>query len=417
MDLTGKSWPIVVVVAVAVVISGTLGYVVFTATPSSSGPEDYTPQLQKLVTSSWDGYVASQGYSGSEGGVALYVTTPTAAYFASTNISGASPDIHFRAASNTKTFTAAAILLLYQEGKLDLDDNITADIPGTATPYVPSTPDFAIPYKSEITIAELLGQRAGVFDVSNSLIPANASCPYAGKDYIESVEASEPNHQFTFSELVGVDAECHLAYFPPGTGYHYSNTGYSLLGQIIEDVSGLSYAQFLSQYLLAPNGLTNTSVPTLANDTSLPSPYAPSYTVANGTVQNSTLSNRSPHVAEGNIISTPRDLSVWIRNLITGRAGIDGSYLSVMTHACTFMGNASFWRNYCLGVEYVSGVGFGHTGASAGYTSFMFFDPDHNVTVVVFCNIWLPDVLGEFTHLLVPIAVQALATIGDPGAS
>jgi D-alanyl-D-alanine carboxypeptidase len=409
---------VVFLVAAIVVIAGFLGYLAYAATGSNSSSPNYAPQLEKLVTASWDSYVAGEAYHSSEGGVALYVTTPTAAYFASTNISGASPDIHFRAASNTKTFTAAAIMLLYEEGKLNINDNITADIPGTTAPYVPDTPQFAIPYKNEITIAELIGQRAGVFDVSNSQIPANASCPYAGQDYIEYIEATDPTHQFTFSELVGVDAECDLSYFAPGTGYHYSNTGYSLLGQIIEDVSGLTYAQFLTQYLLTPDGLSETSVPTLANDSALPSPFAPSYTVTNGTVQNTTLTNRSPHVAEGNIISTPRDLSTWIRDLITGRAGITGSYLSVMTHACTFMGNATFWRNYCLGVEYVSGVGFGHTGASAGYNSFMFFDPEHNVSVVVFCNVWLlPNVVGQFTQLIVPIAVQALATIGDPGPS
>lgn len=417
MTSSGVSKTVIALVAAVVVVAGAVSYLVYRTGSPGTASTDYTAKLQTLVSSSWASYVNGAGYHGSEGGVALYVSTPSGAYFASTNITGASPNIHFRAASNTKTFTAAAIMLLYEEGKLNIQANITADIPGTTTPYVPDTPSFAIPYKSEITIAELLGHRAGVFDVSNSVIPANASCPYAGQDYVDYIEASDPTHQFTFAELIGVDAECDLSYFAPGTGYHYSNTGYGLLGQIIQDVSGVSYADFVSQFLLSPNGLTNTSVPTLANDTSLPVPYAPSFTVTNGTVQNSTLSNRSPGVAEGNIISTPRDLATWLRTLLSGRAGINGSYLDIMTHACTFTGNASLWRNYCLGLEYVSGLGFGHTGASAGYNSFGVFDPTHNVSVVVFCTIWLPDVVAQFPQLIIPLAVQALATIGDPGPS
>lgn len=411
---------IALLVVAIVVVAGVLSFAAYYLTRPSARPADYSTPIQNMVTSSWNAYVSSQGYHASQGGVALYITSSSAAYFGAANISGATPDTHFRAASNTKSFTSAAIMLLYQEGKLNISNTITSDIPGTTTPYVPNTPGFAIPYKSQITIAELLGHRAGVFDVSNSVIPANASCPYANDSYIDNIEQKDPSHQFTFAELVGVDAQCQISYFPPGTGYHYSNTGYSLLGQIIEDVSGISYGQFIEQNFLLPNGLSNTSVPSSANDTTLPSPYAPGYIFNNGTVLNVTQENISPHVAEGNIISTPRDLSTWIRSLISGRAGVQGNALALMTHDCTTsITNLTSWSNSCFGLISLPGGLWGHNGANQGYLSYMLFDPEHNVTVVVFTNIWLIDspggIPGELSGLLLPIARQAMAIIGDPG--
>src|SRR4028119_168397 len=89
--------------------------------------------------------------------------------------------IHFRGASTTKSFTAAAILKLRQQNKINLDDFITDKIPGTNESYIPATSGYAVPYKDKITIRLLLQHRAGVFDVTNTDIPKTANVPYAGK--------------------------------------------------------------------------------------------------------------------------------------------------------------------------------------------------------------------------------------------
>jgi D-alanyl-D-alanine carboxypeptidase len=197
----------------------------------NSSTPDYGVSLQQMVTQKWDEYGKGIGHP-HIGGAALHISSPKGSYFASTNMDNASPDIHFRAASNTKTFTAAAIMLLYQRGQLNIDDVITAQIPGKDMPYVPDSPSYAIPYKDSITIRQLLSHRAGVFDVTNSKIPADAPCPFAGEDY---ADAQAPTHQFTFDELVGVVAECDLSYWAPWLNqYKYSNTGYNLLGKISE---------------------------------------------------------------------------------------------------------------------------------------------------------------------------------------
>jgi D-alanyl-D-alanine carboxypeptidase len=86
-------------------------------------------------------------------------------------------NIQFGAASSTKSFTAAGILKLHQQGKLNIDDLITANIPGTNQPYIPNTSGYAIPNKNRITIRLLLQHRAGVFDVTNDEIPDTTNAP------------------------------------------------------------------------------------------------------------------------------------------------------------------------------------------------------------------------------------------------
>ena len=68
---------------------------------------------------------------------------------------GVDQNTHFRIASNTKTFTSAAIMLLNQQGLLNIDDTIVSNIPGTANPYVPATAQYDIPNKASITIRRL----------------------------------------------------------------------------------------------------------------------------------------------------------------------------------------------------------------------------------------------------------------------
>jgi D-alanyl-D-alanine carboxypeptidase len=147
-------------------------------------------------------------------------------------------DIQFRGASTTKSFTAAAILKLHQQNKINIDDLITANIRGTNQPYIPATSEYAIPNKDKITIRLLLQHRAGVFDATNDSIPATANAPYAGQKYVNYMMAQQgENHTFTLPKLIGVVAKNQLSYFEPGTAFHYSNVGFHLLAVIIERVS------------------------------------------------------------------------------------------------------------------------------------------------------------------------------------
>lgn len=373
----------------------------------ATGP-DPDAALQEMVAGKWAAYSASIGYPGA-GGAVLYVSTPAGAHFASTGMENASPGIHFRIASNTKTFTAAAIMLLHQRGLLDVDDLITADIPHTATPYVPDSPGYAIPNKGSITIRKLLSHRAGVFDVTNEIIPADAPCEYAGKSYLLTQDMSR---QFTFDELVGVVAACQASYSTPAQDeYHYSNTGYSLLGKIIERVSGTSYSAFVLQDLIVPNGLTETSSPSLSTETSIPAPFAVGYSldyIGSGKLVATVSDNMSVNTAEGNLISTPEQLALWNRALLTGRAGLDDTTVGLMK--CTVPAGET--SCYGLGFQLFPGLGYGHTGAHNGYMSVMLYDPANDVSLVLFFSLLDYHAMGVEGRLLFDIATQARSILG-----
>ncbi|PIS18981.1 MAG: hypothetical protein COW19_10930 [Zetaproteobacteria bacterium CG12_big_fil_rev_8_21_14_0_65_55_1124] len=374
----------------------------------SSGGLDRGRGLQALVDSQWAAYKADKGVTA--GGLALYIVAPDGSYSASSGLGGAAvPGLHFRIASNTKTFTAAGIMLLYQQGRLNIDDTITSLIKDKGIPYIPDIPAYAIPYKSSITIRQLLSHTAGVFDSTNDNTPEACPVPYAGKIYEEYVlnDLGLSDHTFTFDELVGVNATCQLSYYPPGGGYHYSNIGYNLLGKIIERVSGLSYVDFISQNLVTPNKLTQTSLPYLGTDKAIPAPYAEGYRRLNGDFVICTQDNLSGQVAEGNIISTPADLARWVKLLVTGHSGVTKPYADMML-ACGRQGKDC----YGLGVFYRKNLGYGHNGAHQGYLSLMLYNPDDDVALIVFSTIVDSDHLKDEMTVQMRVASRARQILG-----
>lgn len=194
-------------------------------------------------------------------------------------------------------------------------------------------------------------------------------------------------HTFMFDELVNTVAECKISYFKPNTGYHYSNTGYSILGKIIERVSGQSYQQFLTNDIMKPMGMVHSSMPVLGTDMNLPAPFASGYIYANNRVVNVTASNISANVAEGNLITTPLELATFLRKLLTG-GGVLNTYMVnsiMMNYKSSSDLNAG---GYGCGLTYTNQLGYGHTGAHEGYLSQMVYDPVSGFTAVAYTNAW-----------------------------
>ena len=373
-------------------------------------------QLQQLVNTTLDEYKTL--YPGYPGGLAMRVISKEGTWFVSSGMgANITAQTRFRAASNTKTLTSTAILLLYQQGKLDISKKITDTIPGTQMPYIPATPEYDIPYKSSITIMDLLHHRAGVFDVSNDAVPdtVSAAVSYKGQNYLDWVIATDPEHTFTFDELVNVNAVCRLYYFQPGTSYHYSNTGYSLLGKIIERVSGKSYHQFLTEEVMGPAGMANSSMPVLGTDRSLPAPFAEGYTLISDTVVTSTISNVSANVAEGNLITTPDDLSRFLSQLVSGKGVLHPHTVNAVMMNCLPTSGTSN-ASYGCGLTYTNNLGYGHTGAHEGFLSQMACDPNTGFTVVIFTNALdfrngIHTVRDQMTILLENTCYQAKAMV------
>ncbi len=360
------------------------GVLFLVACGASDRPEFTQEGLQETLAAEWQAYSKDKPNFG--GGLAMQILSPKGEYFISTgmgqDMTGAH---HFRTASCTKTFTAAAIMLLHERGKLSIDDRITDNIPGTNTPYVPATPSYSVPNMDRITIRMLLMHRAGVFDVTNDELPDRVPDPYKAKVYIDVILKQDPNHQFTLDELVGVDALYQLSYpFVPGSDYHYSNTGYSILGKIVERVSGKAYGDFVKTELMVPNGLLSSSLPSDSFDQGLPAPSVDGFVWDGSALENATISNMSANIAEGNVITTPRDLVRWWYRLLRGEAGLSKTTVEMMKSGMPSGGGGT----YGLGISHSPTLGYGHTGAHAGYLTFMFSRPESDVTFVLFSNVW-----------------------------
>jgi len=342
--------------------------------------------LQRMLDNKWNEYTT--GKTNIKGGIALYIISPKGNFFQTSGMGkGILENIHFRAASNTKTFTAAAILLLQQQNKLNIDHKITDLIPNTSTPYVPTSPNYKIPYKSQITIRQLLEHRAGVFDINNNDIPLTSNASYAGKRYPTYIidKLGLTDHTFTFDELVGVVALNNLSFFPPDKKFHYSDTGYSILGKIVERVSGQSYNQFITDSFLIPNKLKNTSFPYLGSDQSLPMPASEAYIYDDDTIHTVDKLNVSVNVAEGNLITTPNNLATWGALLLSGNAGLNQDQVDLMTQ---YKATGDNHKYYGLGCIYTPGLGYGHNGGIEGTLTVLRYNPDDKVTVLIFSSVF-----------------------------
>ncbi|AVO41696.1 serine hydrolase domain-containing protein [Simplicispira suum] len=372
---------------------------------NSKSAEAYTAELTGLVFDQWNQFSPT-----APGGLSIAIITPEGEYFAST-LDGATAGSHFRAASTTKTFTAAAIMLLQQRGELDINDVLSANMPGTTRSYVPATPDYAIPYKDEITIKQLLEHRAGVFDVGNVDVPATANAPYAGMRYSDWIEDTQGEmHTFTLDELVGVVAKNKLAGGLPGETYRYSNTGYSILAKVVEQASGKTFAQFVHDELLVPNGLKETTFPDDGRTQNLPVPFLEGTTRVGGVLLPTTNRNVSWGVGEGNVVTTPSDLARWNRRLIKGQAGLNAQTVASMRECET---TNEVHVSYGLGLACdPPDLGFGHNGGITGYLTTARHDPVTDVTVVVFATLLDADDLMAEAMMIYDTAHKARALLG-----
>ncbi|MDD5627653.1 MAG: serine hydrolase [Elusimicrobia bacterium] len=364
--------------------------------------------LDSLVQKKWKDY--AKGKPGFKGEMSVFLRTPKGEHFGST-ARQAGPGTHFRGASTTKTFTAAAIMLLHQQGKLNIDDKITALIPGQDRAYVSDTEDFAIPYKNQITIRLLLDHRAGVWDVDNSTFPATTRPPYPGQSYIMMVQEEDPDHDWIAGEQAVAVAEHKLSSFPPGADYHYSDTGYTILAQIVERVSRRRFDQFLRESFTVPNGLTETTFPYLGRDQKIPEPFLPGYSRMPAGVLESTEDNMSSHVGEGNVITTPADLSKWVRLLVRGEAGLKPETVKMMTDVLPNKDG-----NYGLGLSLVPGAGYGHGGAHPGYLTMARYDPGSDVSAVVSCTMMDYVTTKDEMALLYDVIRDGRRLVGFPEA-
>lgn len=342
--------------------------------------------------------------------LSVYIQTPDDAYFVSTVAEGYEPvgkNSHYRFASVTKNFTATAILYMQQMKWLDIKDHVTAAIPGSNQPYLPSDPAWNFPYKQEITIEQLLKHSAGVYDLDNDSVPG-----YNGLSYTDFMIQQNPNHQFSAAELANVLTQKNISYWAPDQGYHYSNTGYTLLGEIIARVysqrtgSIKTYGDFLRDKVYGKS----TKVPLDlhfaedALDQQLPLPYVKGRIITGSGIEITDKVNMSQHVAEGNGIGTMQDLNKYIRSLMKAEHLLSKETIQLMQHTP----GPEPGNPYSLGCTLFTNLGYGHNGASNGYLNLVAYDPVTDVSIVVLLPLW--DLSGGNDSFL-----KCLATLSEAG--
>lgn len=341
--------------------------------------EEIQVSLQKIADSVYNTF--NKKWSIDNHGVLIYVTGPSGVNMVSSNIKEIpTPESDFRVASISKTFTAAAIMLLHQQDALNINDFINN--------YLPNTTAYNIPFKNQITIKQLLQHRSGVFDITNQNMPDDIDAPFAGKKYEDYIRDQDDQHTFTFDELVGLNAKFKLSTASPGAGFYYSNTGYNILGKIIEVVSGISYSDFITQKFIIPLGLINTYSIWEGSDVEMRPPYINSTLYLKGRDGLETSKdNVSVHVTEGNIVSSPKDITTWIKLLLTGKAGVNSSNVALMKEMLPADAGHGV---YGLGMVYNEELGYGHNGIHKSYVSCLRYNPKNGITVLVVANfLWI----------------------------
>jgi CubicO group peptidase (beta-lactamase class C family) len=184
----------------------------------------------------------------------------------------------FRIGSITKQFTAVAILQLAEQGKLNLQDEITK--------YFPDYPTQG----NKITIEHLLTHTSGIRNYTSI------------KDYDKKLM-----QDMTPAEMVDYFKNQPMR-FAPGTRWEYSNSGYFLLGQIIEKVSGKTYPDYLEEVFFKPLGMANSSY---ASDKKIIANRADGYTTGSKGIENAPYISMTQPYAAGSILSTVEDLYKW----------------------------------------------------------------------------------------------------------
>ncbi len=305
----------------------------------------------------------------------------------------------FRVASISKTFTAIAVMQLWERGLVDLDAPAADYL--SAYPLILAKPGYRPP-----TLRHLLTHTAGVGELRT---PADLLRPNAG----EGVRVGRPLPSLAeyYRRGLRIDAE-------PGTQWTYANHGFATLGQIVADVSGEPFDHYLREHVFTPLGMTDTDLIRAAH---ILGRLATGYELRAHGLKAVTDRERATPGASS-VYSTPRDMVRYLCALLGGGTNQHGSVLAPTTLATMYaphyqpdprvpgMGLA-FFRGEADGHRFVE-----HQGILPGFTSQMFVAPDDGLAVFALTNaahralLWLPGETEALLRHLLGLPEQTLRT-------
>lgn len=263
----------------------------------------------------------------------------------------------FAIASNTKQFTAVAIMQLMEDGKINLNDTIDK--------YFPK-----FKYANQITVRELLQMRSGLVDYLNAaeLYFKDEESLKILNDYREKAYFDEyvSDSRWT-ADIILNNLYLSELQFEPGQAYDYCNTNYYLLGLIIEQASGVSYEDYIKENIFKPCGMKISSMS--AEDTDAK---------GHGSVESGEIVvNPKFTFAAGNIYTNVYDLLRWERMLHTGKLLSQESYNEMIT--------PSEDSGYGFGLIISNGI-IRHSGVIDGFNSYTEYDSAKDITIIILEN-------------------------------
>jgi CubicO group peptidase (beta-lactamase class C family) len=299
-------------------------------------------------------------------------------------------DTVFRIASITKTFTAIAVLQLWEQGLVDLDAPANDYL--RAYQLIPAKASFR-----PATVRQLLTHTAGIAEMVR---PARTLRYAFGESF--RLEERLPTLGEYYRGGLRLDAE-------PGTRFTYTDHNFATLGQLVEDVSGKSLDRYLREHIFDPLGMADTD---LLRSERVKSRLATGYTL--GSKGPKAVTDRQwVTAAASSIYSTPRDMARYLAALMGGGTGEHGSVLKPATLATMFQphyqpdpripGIGLAFSRFNLGGH----LAVEHEGILPGFNSDIFVAPDDRVGVMAFTNgarqamLWLPaEAARLLSHLL-----------------
>ena len=285
----------------------------------------------------------------------------------------ATPEMRYSIGSISKQFTATAILLLQEEGKLSLNDVVGK--------YVPN-----LTRGDEVTIRQILSHTSGYQD-------------YWAEDYVMTTM----NHPETAQQIIDTWGKKPLD-FEPGTQWQYSNTNFVIAGSIVEKVTGRPYMEFLTQYIFRPLGMQSVWN---SDEVKLTEPDAAAYyRFALGPLRPAPKEGRGWMFAAGELAMTAHDLALWDESLIAQTVLKPESYKQMFTEVKLKDGKGT---HYGLGVDVIDRGGhrsIEHSGEVSGFVADNVVLVDDGVAVAVLTNQDASGAASGILRLVVPVAAN-----------
>lgn len=291
-------------------------------------------------------------------------------------------DSIFHIASISKQFTTMAIVLLAQQGKLSLDENIRK--------YIPEVPDFGTP----ITIRHLAHHTSGLRD------------QWALLD-LAGWRAEDLKTNDDVLDLVSRQQDLN---FTPGEEYLYCNTGFTLLAILVDRVSGKSLREFAEEYIFQPLGMFSTHFHN--NMSEIVRGRTQAYVPYRRESFRISIPNFNTYGATS-LFTTVEDLALWSLNFEHKKIGGEEGISMLLTKGVL---NSGKEIDYALGILHGTYKGLktlGHGGADAGYRSNFLMFPEQDLTIIIFANLSMANP-GSLSRQVVDILLEDKLTTPPP---